>query len=137
MTEEQLRAIEERCRKASNGPWITEAGEYSGRNWMIGMVAVHLGASNQDDKCHFVTTNNVHASELTGDAGTDAEFIAHAREDVPALIAEVRSLRAKLDAVPADAIRAIYDSVPVDNWTRKPLGAIRRWLASIGKQVSL
>jgi hypothetical protein len=63
--------------------------------------------------------------------------VQHAREDVPALIAEVRSLRAKLDAVPADAIRAIYNSVPVDNWTRKPLGAIRRWLASIGKQVSL
>ena len=56
---------------------------------------------------------------------------------MPALIAEVRELRAKLDAVPIDAIRAIYDSVPVSNWTRKPLAEIRKWLAARGKQVSL
>ena len=43
----------------------------------------------------------------------------------------------KLDATPTDAIRAIYDSVPVNNWTRAPLKAIRQWLASLGKQVSL
>jgi hypothetical protein len=29
----------------------------------------------------------------------DAEFIAHAREDVPALLAEVKQLRAQMDAV--------------------------------------
>ncbi len=37
----------------------------------------------------------------------------------------------------ADALRAIYDDVPVSNWTRKPLRVIREWLASVGKQVPL
>jgi hypothetical protein len=46
-------------------------------------------------------------------------------------------LRAKWERVPVDAIRAIYDSVPVNNWTRERLAAIRKWLASLGKQVSL
>ena len=100
MNESQLKAIEERANKASNAPWIVEAGDYSGANWMIGATSVFLGGSAWDDKSYYITTQNVHASELEGDAKTDAEFIAHARSDVPALIAEVRRLRAKLDAVP-------------------------------------
>ena len=73
------------------------------------------------------------------DNGTanDAYFAEWAGDDITALIAEVRALRSKLDATPTDAIRAIYDSVPVNNWTRAPLKAIRQWLASLGKQVSL
>ena len=72
-----------------------------------------------------------------GLAERDKAFIAATRTDVPALIAEVRTLRTKLDATPVDAIRAIYDSVPVNNWTRAPLKAIKQWLAALGKQVSL
>ena len=100
MNEQELQAIEERANKASNAPWLIEAGDYSGHNWLVGTITVSLGESYRDDKAYFVTTRNVHASELEGDASTDAEFIAHARSDVPALIAEVRRLRAKLDAVP-------------------------------------
>ena len=119
MTEQELQAIEERANKATNAPWIVEAGEYSGRNWLIGGSAV-------DGKTYFVTTQNVHASELEGDASTDADFIAHARADVPALIAEVRSLRAKLDAVPEYATyyreRNVWeDELPMtlDEWLAK------------------
>jgi hypothetical protein len=35
--------------------------------------------------------------------------------------------------VPIDAIKAIIGSVQVDNWTRKPLAAVNRWLAGVGK----
>ena len=38
-------------------------------------------------------------------------------------------LESKLDAVPIDAIKAIIGSVQVDNWTRKPLVVVNRWLA--------
>ena len=117
MNEEQLQAIEERANKASTAPWIVEAGEYSGRDWMIGSVAMFLGASCWDDKCYTVTTNQVHASELEGDAKTDAEFIAYAREDVPALIAEVKRLRAKLDAMPVEAIRKVRTAAEMDGYT--------------------
>ncbi len=109
MNESQLKAIEERANKASNAPWIVEAGDYSGANWMIGATSVFLGGSAWDDKSYYITTQNVHASELEGDAKTDAEFIAHAREDVPALIAEVRALRDRLAAVPVDSILYMID----------------------------
>jgi hypothetical protein len=56
-------------------------------------------------------------------------------EEYDRVFQRAQELEAKLDAVPVDAIRAIYDSVPVDNWTRKPLRAIREWLAAQGKQV--
>ena len=59
----------------------------------------------------------------------DAYFAEWVGDDVNALIAEVRLLRAKLDAVPVDAIKAIIGSVQRDNWTRKPLGVVERWLA--------
>ena len=117
MTEQELQAIEERASKATPGAWIVEAGEYSGRDWMIGSVAMFLGASCWDDKCYTVTTNQVHASELEGDAKTDAEFIAYAREDVPALIAEVKRLRAKLDAMPVEAIRKVRTAAEMDGYT--------------------
>ena len=91
--------------------------EYSGRDWMIGSVAMFLGASCWDDKCYTVTTNQVHASELEGDAKTDADFIAHARTDVPALIAEVKRLRAKLDAMPVEAIRKVRTAAEMDGYT--------------------
>ena len=128
MNESQLKAIEERANKASNAPWIVEAGDYSGANWMIGATSVFLGGSAWDDKSYYITTQNVHASELEGDAKTDAEFIAHAREDVPALIAEVRSLRAKLDAVPVMAILQLTKDAIDDAWSRKTLRAVRAWL---------
>ena len=95
MNEQELAVSEARANKASNAPWIVESGEYSGQNWLIGAVSVFLGGSSWDDKSYYVTTKSVHASELEGDAKIDAEFIAHAREDVPALVAEVRRLQSQ------------------------------------------
>ena len=130
MTEEQLQAIEERANAATPGPW-------DNRGDIVKDIAF-------EDDVIFYAADSMGPHIESGDwqtavtqMRTDAAFIAHAREDVPALIAEVRALRSKLDAVPIDAIRAIYDSVPVNNWTRAPLKAIRQWLASLGKQVSL
>lgn len=105
MTDQELQAIKQRAAMATTGPWMVEAGDYSGRDWLIGVVAVYLGASCQDDKCYSVTTRDVHASELSGDARTDAEFIAHARTDIAALIAEVERLRLLLDVCEAQEAR--------------------------------
>lgn len=102
MTEQELAAIEARAAKATNAPWLIEAGVYSGQNWLVGTITVNLGESYRDDIVYFVTTKNVHASELEGDAKTDAEFIAHARADVPALVAEVRRLQTILDEMTGD-----------------------------------
>ena len=75
MTDAELDAIEARCRAATEGPWDfdREAGEINGyrgsERWLIGGVWM----------------------------GTDGEFAAAARTDVPALVAEVRRLREDRD----------------------------------------
>lgn len=63
---EQLNAIKERAAKATPGPW------YHNRHNEIS------------------TPNGARLAQTV--TGLDAEFIAHAREDVPALVAEVERL---------------------------------------------
>jgi hypothetical protein len=82
-----LDAIRARCEVATDGPWTTE-GEVarieSGEPGAWGdpvVDVVYLGHG----------ASELHLSE------EDAEFIAAARTDVPALIAEVERLRALLD----------------------------------------
>ena len=84
MDGKQLRAIEERANRATPGPWeeVAESGEW----WVTG----------PETGVHFVMATN--ASE--GILQANVDFICAARTDVPALIAEIRALRAKLDAVP-------------------------------------
>jgi len=68
LTPERLRAIKERCERATPGPWWWDDrgdvyGSKDGNTWIAGF-----------------------RREL------DAEFAAHARDDVPALVAEVERL---------------------------------------------
>ncbi|MFI8872391.1 hypothetical protein [Streptomyces sp. NPDC055243] len=70
----------------------------------------HWVKAEYEDSSGFVT------SEVIADCPwrqTDAEFIAHAREDVPALLTEVERQRAELAAVRA-AVRAERDEVAVE-----------------------
>jgi hypothetical protein len=85
MTEAELAAIEKRAEAATLGPWDTE-------------IAV-------DPYAHTYPWLRVHDSEFVEVAGIinndpsverNLDFIAHARQDVPALVAEVRRLRAAL-----------------------------------------
>lgn len=130
MTEDELMAIEARTKAASTGPWTVEAGDYSGQDWLIAFLGVSL-----DGTSYAVTTDRVHASELVGDACSDALFIACAREDVPALLAEVWWLRAELDAAneraekwqrrcEAERERREYDST--DAYNRRISDALKR-----------
>jgi hypothetical protein len=90
-TAEQRQEWARLAEAATTAPWTVEAGEYSGKDWLIGIVAVHLGGS-MDGQSYAVTTDHVHASELDGDARTDAAFIAASRAAVPALLADVDRL---------------------------------------------
>ena len=116
MTEQELQAIEERASKATPGAWIANESHYD-----IAVFAPHPSESG-----------NTLIAEIDGgiseDSKRDADFIAHARTDVPALIAEVRSLRAKLDAVPVMAILQLTKDAIDDAWSRKTLRAVRPWL---------
>lgn len=72
MNTQRLSEIKERAEKATVGPWRSEA----------------------DEQGHFVTVFNYdHGEYFAVSDKADAEFVAHARQDVPDLIAEVERLK--------------------------------------------
>jgi hypothetical protein len=83
VTDKELDEIAMRCAAAQSGPWVSfvEGRDHtSGSNF----IQVGQGESRGDD------------IELTGATTADQDFIAHARQDVPRLLDEVRRLRRKL-----------------------------------------
>lgn len=75
----ELAEVQSRCDRASAGPW-----RLSSRG---GKYRVPTNA---------ITTAGGHEFELRGVTGDDHAFIAHARQDLPRLVAEARRLRRKL-----------------------------------------
>ena len=76
MTDMELDEIRTRCDRASPGPWKAWV---EGRDHTSGTSIVETGA---DD------------IEMSGATEGDYDFIAHARQDVPRLVDEVRRLKA-------------------------------------------
>lgn len=72
----------------SSGPWMADTKENAGKNWLL----ASFGRSMKDDDW-ILTTDHVHASEVTGDAEADAKFCALSRNLVPLLIAELRRMQ--------------------------------------------
>ncbi len=111
MIERQLQQIEERVAKATPGPWYAHATDdmyaTNARYVSIKPGNIHhhdnkRGMSDGDK--HQADPNSVVAITLlqapllarTDECDENALFIAHARTDVPLLIAEVRRLQAQV-----------------------------------------
>ncbi|WP_239934219.1 hypothetical protein [Streptomyces sp. CBG31] len=111
LSPEYLAEIAARAEAATAGPWCTDGAEiYQGDEYA--WDAFWVGETCRADEA---------------DGGTvDAAFIAHARTDVPALLAEVERLRAALSSA-ADAI-AEQDDETAD-WSAKN-AALRAELAA-------
>jgi hypothetical protein len=77
MTEAELFAIQARCDQASRGPWKSFI---EGRDHESGSSFIRTGEMQGAD------------IELFGATEADQDFIAHARQDIPALLAEIRRL---------------------------------------------
>ena len=81
-----LDAIIAHADAATPGPWVAiTTGAQHGDHWYVAADGAAVAATRSDD---------------VGGAGrrqADAEFIAEAREWVPALVAEVKRLRTRLD----------------------------------------
>lgn len=126
LTNEQLAEIKERCEKATPGPWSwslnTEAKrvvlEASGgmraivmafRRWGMGgaspvfrrndplMILDRADAFAKD-----ITGREHHASWFRDIDHPDAQFIAHARTDIPALLAQLATVTRERDEVRAE-----------------------------------
>lgn len=108
---EWLQRIIEREGKASRGPWKTEINpenKVSGENWTIANCGCVSGWDT--DKYCFVTTDNIPGSMVNGDADTDAEFIAHARTDIPTLLSALNKAYEVIEKSPCKCIKdPVYD----------------------------
>ena len=91
MNDQQLAAIEAREERATEGPWTSVA------TWLATGDRAPLVSGpviNMDDPVRIADCDTTWRSR--DDCMANAEFIAHARADIPALVAEVRRLRAQL-----------------------------------------
>ena len=86
MNEDELRAIEARVLAAWPGPWAVIPGT---------AIVVQYDPEYPDRIASAIATGSAHIDPAKGstfgcDMYADAEFIAHAREDMTKLIAEIR-----------------------------------------------
>lgn len=84
MSDDELDAIEQRCAAASPGPWESFI---EGRDHVSGDTIIRIGGPVGDEPDMYVYRERDKASDA------DYDFIAHARQDVPRLLAEIRRLR--------------------------------------------
>ena len=83
LTDGDIERIEQRCNVATKGPWESFV---EGRDHLEGSNFIRTGGL--DDESPDI--------ELIGATVEDQDFIAHARQDVPRLLEEVRRLKRSL-----------------------------------------
>jgi hypothetical protein len=102
-----LDAIAGRDMNATPGPWgligddeIGLGAEKTGVGYSYDVVLVQVAP--ESDRLNDLVHNPNQFRIKLGTVKADAEFIAHARQDVPALLAEVKRLRSEISKI-ADA----------------------------------
>lgn len=96
MDEAKLGEIEARAKSAQSGPWLVCAAEDAADGLPVAFFGRGSGPKDVAVRSD---------GPPSGTADDDAAFVAHAREDVPALVAEVRRLR----EVNAGLVRLLKD----------------------------
>ena len=113
MTEEQLNAIRERCEKATPGPWVKVPASPGTRLAVFNRYGIEQpedADGNSESICY-----------ATGWMIEDnAEFIAHARTDIPALVAEVERLRSLVETL-VDTLHAPDSTYGFENMPEEVL----------------
>jgi len=100
MTHEELEAIEAREAAATPGPWVCwdEAIMSTAKPQCEAECVLWADANSGTDGGRIFYTRD-----------EDAEFIAHARQDVPALLAEVKRLKAEAERLTRERDAAVGD----------------------------
>jgi hypothetical protein len=112
MTEQELQAIEQRANGATAGPWKAEMGQVL--YWSPRPTKAKPNAGYTHTLIRAEQTDYASGEFFAVVDDTDATFIAHARTDVPALVAEVRRLRALVEALERGQGQAIQDALDLD-----------------------
>ncbi len=90
MTDDELAVIDARASAASSGPWRSFI---EGRDHLGGDDFIRVGCEDDGGADMYVTLYPEGTTTALPASAADLDFIAGARQDVPALIAEVRRLR--------------------------------------------
>ncbi len=101
MTDDELNEIEARVDAASDGPW------YADKHSVFVKLEDDESLSEYDRERHREMNDEEAIYEDQHSSPHNAEFITHAREDVPALVAEVRRLRQENDDLKRHALTEI------------------------------
>ncbi|MYU24507.1 hypothetical protein [Streptomyces sp. SID8352] len=115
LTAQQLADIETRTNAATDGPWGTY--EFGGDTLIeiaAGLEETGTGYRARREICRLEDEpmdNDPTHTEWTGEEDweqvqADAEFVAHARTDVPVLLAEIRRLDARVRELERPAVEA-------------------------------
>lgn len=96
LTDDEIAAMEARCAAATPGPWRKEGSFDAGNGLRIAAGAKEIFVCRVDGSAMRAGIDGSW-SRSRADASIDAAFIAHARTDLPRVIAEVRRLRAMCD----------------------------------------
>lgn len=104
MTQAELDAIRSRCDKATPGPWYEDG------------FAIPNEAGDY--------------TELIDSYPADAAFIAHSREDIPALLAEVDKLKTALIIAAWESEESVYKGTDeneiYERWIKKAEAALEK-----------
>lgn len=122
MREEELAEIRARCEAATPGPWKSEDGWGVGLRYGRNARAYHAaGARGWPVLFRCQSENDMSAQLSKSQRQANCDFVARAREDVPALLKEIERLRtalAEVATLPAEradeaiarSIKALEDS---------------------------
>ena len=105
MTDLDLDAIEARANAATDGPWVVKHEPAWEADNVQHPDVITVGAQmwEADDEPMTVCLVSTDHEDDPVDVLLDAEFIAHARTDVPALVAALREARTEVERLTADA----------------------------------
>lgn len=96
LSDERIREIKERCEKATKGPW-----KHTNINSVHGPKSLVCQDYDAEDEKEEERQDN------------DFRFIAHARTDIPDLIAEIERMRGELAARPVLQSRNKSDAIRI------------------------
>jgi hypothetical protein len=87
ITDNKLQEILERCNATSIAPWVPFV---EGRDCESGSSFIMTGIANGENIWQAQRGEDIY---LSGATNADLDFIAHARQDIPALVAEIKRLK--------------------------------------------
>ena len=119
LSDERIREIKERCEKATKGPWTPGREDMQSYDGATGQPFSSVYADDDRAGLHMGHKLPLVIARIDGkdieaeEEKSNARFIAHARTDIPDLLAEIERLRGELAARPVLQSRNKSDAIRI------------------------